>query len=704
MDLRSVFLLALGGLLSLSACDPTTDTLPPAARTQGVSAGPDTGAVPIHPDSIHAYIAGVSEALLDGQPVPTELTAADVQADLDTLAARMPRRLPYFEAAYGAGRLMRRLDSLKRLAPEQTRDQRLLSLFQLLNAPAPGTGHSRINPAQRPLGWRALPLWMYRFADGVFVMTSADSSLVGSEVLAIGETPIDTLYARLAPYAGSDTPTYRDRRIEEQFLRWANPLRAVGVTDAIDTVPVRIRTPEGEVVQLQVESVCPDTRAWVRFRTSLPPVPRELEWSPASNAQNNREPFYRIEYRDAASLLYVQFNTVLNESDFDAFSNLSVADVADSLRAVADAYPIDKVVVDLRTNTGGNHGLIGPLTEVLGNHPKIDRRGVLYTLISPYTYSAAGTLAMEMERRTKTLFAGEPSGFAPSQWGEVAPTRLPHSKVAVQLSYAYYQRDLPDTVRPHLQPDLHVPFTSDQHFRNDDRTLQAVLDHTLAPLDTIALPPAEQQRFAGAYRLSPLHVARIAVTNDGLTLRVTGETLPLRLHHDGPAVFLETALYSLSSTRLATDISDVFVDRAADTGTLTLVWKDTTYALTPTDPTVQSPVEDLRAGRMAEGVLGLQMVRAAGLKLGNNIIEAPLTEKSDRLLAEGRPEAALPYVELAAELAPMSWRVHADLAEAYHVAGRPGAAWKALQRVRELDPRRYDDMLDYLGIDSPPDD
>jgi Flp pilus assembly protein TadD len=98
------------------------------------------------------------------------------------------------------------------------------------------------------------------------------------------------------------------------------------------------------------------------------------------------------------------------------------------------------------------------------------------------------------------------------------------------------------------------------------------------------------------------------------------------------------------------------------------------------------------------------MVRAAGLKLGNNIIEAPLTEKSDRLLAEGRPEAALPYVELAAELAPMSWRVHADLAEAYHVAGRPGAAWKALQRIRELDPRRYDDMLDYLGIDSPPDD
>jgi hypothetical protein len=52
----------------------------------------------------------------------------------------------------------------------------------------------------------------------------------------------------------------------------------------------------------------------------------------------------------------------------------------------------------------------------------------------------------------------------------------------------------------------------------------------------------------------------------------------------------------------------------------------------------------------------------------------------------------------------MSWRVHADLAEAYHVAGRPGAAWKALQRIRELDPRRYDDMLDYLGIDSPPDD
>jgi Flp pilus assembly protein TadD len=95
------------------------------------------------------------------------------------------------------------------------------------------------------------------------------------------------------------------------------------------------------------------------------------------------------------------------------------------------------------------------------------------------------------------------------------------------------------------------------------------------------------------------------------------------------------------------------------------------------------------------------MIRATGLKLGNNITEAPLTEMSDRLIVAGRAEAALRYVELAAEFCPMSWRVQADLAEAYHFAGQPDAAQRALRRVRELDPRQYDDMLDYLGLEPP---
>lgn len=71
-------------------------------------------------------------------------------------------------------------------------------------------------------------------------------------------------------------------------------------------------------------------------------------------------------------------------------------------------------------------------------------------------------MAMELERRTKTLFVGTRSSFAPNIWGETTPVLLPNSKITVELSYAYYQGGMPAEPRPHLEPDLRVPLTSGQ--------------------------------------------------------------------------------------------------------------------------------------------------------------------------------------------------------------------------------------------------
>ncbi len=654
--------------------------------------------LPIDPDSIYHLISPIAEQMTESREVPTRLSASAWQEDLDTLAAAMHRRIPYAEAALGNEKFTRRLDSLKRAIPGQTRDQRILSLMRLLNLPAPGTGHTGLRTSQRAINWHALPLYPYRFADGVYIMSAANPDLIGSEVLAIGGTPIDSVYAAIAPYVSADNRWNRQRAVEPWPLQhlWVNPLRAFGIVDQIDHIPVRIRNENGTVRDLSLKTMRPNSISYVRFLTSdstRKETPPELQWSPATRrAQDNNEPNYRISYRDSTDLLYLQFNAVLNAS-----SDWTVSDLADSLRHLADTKPLEKVVVDLRTNNGGNAGLVEPLVEVLGSHPKIDQRGVLYTLISPITFSAAGIFAMELERRTKTIFAGEPSGFAPNIWGEFAPVLLPNSKITVLLSYAYKLEGMPDTPRTYLAPDLHVPLTSNQHFSNIDSTMIAVRNHEPVPLDTTALDAAVQERFTGTYRLSPVHIAQVTETKGGLHFRM----------RKGPEPFIDTDLYPLSPTRLATDVSDAFLERTAGQQGLTLAWKDTTYALTPANPDAPSPIQKILAGRLEEGAEELRTALDAGVMLGSDFTEVPfrdLMEESlprwpDSLSKRERAQRALPYKKLAVELAPMSWRVHAELAQVYKVLGRPDDALQALQSVRDLYPPRYENMLEFLGFE-----
>jgi hypothetical protein len=654
--------------------------------------------LPINPDSVYSVLSGTSEQLLDGQAVPEGLTVAEWRADLDTLAAKMRQRMPYAEAALGGARFNRRLDSLKRVIPQQTHDRRILSVMRLLNLPAAGTGHTAALPFQRAIPWRYMPLHPYRFADGVYVMAAADSELVGREVLSIGGVPVDSVYDALAPYVSGDNKWNRERRIERFRLRYANALKAVGIVDSLDAVPIRLRTADGEIERVRVETMPLDSREFVTFFTAgRPSVPADLTWSPASVYQNSSEPTYRVSYRDSTDLLYLEFNNV-----WDASEDWTIAALADSLRTIADRRPLNKMVVDLRTNNGGNHYLIEPLVELLADHPKIDRRGSLYALTSWRTYSAAGSFATELEKRTKAIFAGEPGAFTPNHWGSNAPVLLPNSKVTVYLSDSYIAPGLPDEPRTHLAPDLRVPLTSDQHFENVDSTMIAVRNHEPAPRDTTTLTAEERRRFVGAYRLSPLHTVRVSSTSDGLDLQITGTALHVHFGEEGPAVFLDTALYPVSDTRLATDITDAFVQRTPGEDGLTLAWKDTTYALPLTDPDTQSPIEHIRTGRFERGAEGLRAAIKGGMKVSTTVTGGAFTSRVDELIEQDRPEEALQFGKLAVAFWPTSWLSHADLAEAYAALGRDEDALRALQPVRRLNPPKYGEMLDYLELNAAP--
>lgn len=636
------------------------------------------------PDPIYKSLAPQAEALLGDESIPSDLSVQQWATDLDALAAHLRARVPYFVHAYGPD-FDRRLKALKQSLPDKTRDQRALSLFQLLNAPAAGTGHFRIRPMQRALGWRALPLRLYRFADGVHVIAALDDDLIGREVLAIDGVPIKRVYERLAPYVSADNRFHRLRRTEEQLLRWINPLHAAGITKSNRSVSLELGPEPERAHRTVVHSVRPGSKEWQRYLDAVPRLSEKRTWSPVAEYVDNREPFYRVEYESAAELLYLQFNTVYNESDFDAFSDRSIADLAAQLRNIIETGAVTKVVVDLRTNTGGDFTLIAPLIDLLAEHPALDRQGALYTLISPVTFSAAGVFAATLERRTKTLFVGEPGGFSPNQWGEVVPVMLPESKITVHISYAYYAFDLPDAQRAFIKPDLQVPLTSTQYFSNQDLAMEAVRNHQPAAIESVALSEAGFAGFEGRYRLSPIHLAKIEQVGTGLRLEIVGQSYFPDLSGDATEVFLESDLYPVSADRMRTEIRDVFLQRMSS-GELVLFWKGTPYTLAVAKKKMRTPLAHFRSGDPDRGADIIRTALAGGMQLGNDITEYPFRRMAENLRRRRADRAALDFLALAAEFAPLSWRVHADVADALRALSRPASARRAQARANLLNP------------------
>jgi C-terminal processing protease CtpA/Prc len=138
-----------------------------------------------------------------------------------------------------------------------------------------------------------------------------------------------------------------------------------------------------------------------------------------------------------------------------------------------DAHAVDRVVLDIRTNSGGNSSVIAPLTAGLKARPTLRSR--IFVLIGPETFSSGQLAAWEFRRQLGATLVGEPSGEALNSYGEVKVFTLPHSQLRVQYSTKYFRLGKDDL----LDPQIRVAATLEDVLAGRDPVLDAALAASL---------------------------------------------------------------------------------------------------------------------------------------------------------------------------------------------------------------------------------
>jgi tetratricopeptide (TPR) repeat protein len=410
--------------------------------------------------------AGQQRPAPDGPDQSDRATVEKWRADLRHLAEELPRRhknLFHTMTREHFERAVKRLDDrIPQLAPHEI----MVEMSRIVASV--GDGHTRLGILDSKFGFRQYPIRLYLYRDGLFVQaaTADYAQVVGTRVIKIGAATAEEAFKSVSEI----TPRDNDAGLRHSVpLRLVVPevLHALRLIDDMEKTPLVVEK-QGQQFSVELKPLDPKANVkWVDARDAaqLPP-PLWLK-----DPQNR----FWFEYLADSRAVYVQYNEVQDKP------NETLADFWKRVFAFVESNPVDRFILDIRLNGGGNGFLNQSLIHNLIRCDKVNQRGRLFTIIGRRTFSAAGFLAIDLERHTKTLFVGEPTGARPNHYGESARFALPHSGLTVGYSSLYWQYSDPRDTRPWVPPHLAAELTSADYAANHDPALQAILDYKPQP-------------------------------------------------------------------------------------------------------------------------------------------------------------------------------------------------------------------------------
>lgn len=414
---------------------------------------------------VHVLFVAFAGALLAFGPgaaaraenAPVALTVEQWRADLHYLAEQMPLRHKSLfhtltpEAFRGA------VDRLDSDIPHLNDDEIALRLVTIATMPEDShTGGLSFPPGSY------YPLRLRHYEDGLYVESAPPkfAEAVGGRLVRIGDSTADALYDQvrnLIPH-DSGNPGLLEV-IGPVLMASGHVLHGLGAAPTA-TAATFVIDRRGKELRLDLAPEVPfetlfghtPIAGWADARGTTPP--------PLWLTHPDR-PFWST-YVPAQRIFYVQFNQVADAKD------QTVRHFFEDAFRKAARLPVDKLVLDVRMNDGGNNYLLKPIIVGLIRMPSIDRPGHLFVVTGRNTYSAAQNLVNRLELYTNAIFVGQPTGQHVNSYGDAVPIALPNSHMRVGMASVWWQDSDERDKRVETDPEIAADPTFADYVANRD--------------------------------------------------------------------------------------------------------------------------------------------------------------------------------------------------------------------------------------------
>lgn len=351
--------------------------------------------------------------------------------------------------------------------------------------------HTRLYLLRNRGELRRYPIRVWWFADGLYVVrtTPAYSELLGARVLRIAGRSADQVKQAVRPlFAGNASwATY----MSAYSITSPDVLNGLGLIGADGKAEMQFTNRQGKREKRQLEplplrrsdqpteswwDLCPsrprDDGSWLSALSVGAGLPLYLQ---------NTQRQYWSQYLPNGRLFYVQFNRSGNAPGGD-----SLAEFGKHVLNELQSNAVNKIVVDVRFNTGGDLSIGRPFIERLAAFAN-DRKIKVYVITGRATFSAGIYHAMQLRQYANAILVGEPVGDVLEIWSEGGNLVTPNSRLS--LHYADRLHSYSPLERPEFRqflvtdtdlsitnplPDIRVRMSAAEYFAGRDPALEAV--------------------------------------------------------------------------------------------------------------------------------------------------------------------------------------------------------------------------------------
>jgi len=341
---------------------------------------------------------------------------------------------------------------LKAAFPGMSPDQRIVAMAGLLSLL---DTHTQFFPTANE---RIFNAYLYRFPDGLYVVTADDPSLVGSRLVAVNGTPIATIEPKVRALIPADNESARDNNI--WVLGYPDYLHGLGIIDDKEKAEFDVVGSDGRHRTVTVTNVDNGTFG------SAHHIQGALAGTGTEAVRRREEKLWsRLDKRHHAFLLSLDDYT---SDGVDA----ALAAMAAALRSHAATH----VVVDMRYLRGGDPTPFFPILSAITADPHLRTKASLTVLIGRENESAGTVMAEAFDTQTPALMVGEPTpARADNFLCTCNDVPLPGSGYTVSVPT---RRAGNGDTRDAVVPDVLMRMTAADYFAGRDTVLTAALTGT----------------------------------------------------------------------------------------------------------------------------------------------------------------------------------------------------------------------------------
>lgn len=394
-----------------------------------------------------------------GAPDQQRLQPEQWKEDLAFLARAIPQHHANAFHSISSAQFDDAVNRLDRAIPSLTDHQVIVEMMRLVALI--GDGHTKLGGGLDFISGR-LPLRFEVFGDGVYVIAAAPQygDILGRRVSRIGTTDVEEVLTRLNEVTSGDNAMTKLSRLPDSLVL-PDLLCALGLAPNKDRVTVDVQTENDHQSSFEIGSVPFDASiSWEEVKTKERPL-----------YLRHTKDRYWAEWIPAHSLLYVQFNQVRNKH------GESIAAFFKRVVALATEKKVAKFVLDLRHNGGGNGYFNQPVIESLSKSKYLNRPGRLFVIVGRSTFSVAVKLVTQLDRKTRAIFVGEPTGGSPNHYGDAKVFSLPNSKLELRVSSISWEDAGASDSATTIRPEIEALLSFDDFARGRDPSLDAILKY-----------------------------------------------------------------------------------------------------------------------------------------------------------------------------------------------------------------------------------